>query len=738
MKSKFSVALLSAFWLLLAGVDRAPAANPPLSWLVRLPGLAEQQTNTVIMTPTHGFPITYMSSTLVNMPEGYTVTNGTYAGWSMSYATPIYDKEPAPATLYFSYGSLPIHLSSGYWDRINYILNHKHGISTDVQNAIWHFIGGPVPPENSEFNPASAAALALMADAEANGAGFQPEPGQIVAVILDMGPALQLNIIEVTVPFPPPACPIIDYLFDDLNGNGSRDEGEPAIHDATLVLTDCGGNVISSMVTETNGFYYFDLLTDSLPRQVRLWLQGHTNYTHATTLIGGFGLDGYTVCFGVAPECTFQAVEGSHLLQPASVGHRVWEDMNGNGIQDEGEPGLSDVTVDLIRGTTVVAARVTDGQGRFSFSGIYPGSYSLRCALPSGCVVTKLNQGGDASLDNDAQASGGTAVFALASGQSDLTRGIGVFHPVAIGNRVWTDANGNGLQDTNELGLSGVLVELRDCGSNLLTSVLSSATGNYLFSDLAPGSYRLRFSASTNFIGTLADNAGDALDSDADPITGWTACLTLQSGDTNLTVDAGFNIATQVGDRVWEDLNGNGVQDKGEPGLAGIAVQLLKSSGAMVATTTTDANGYYLFTGLRPGAYKLKFIAPKGWLFTLQNIGDDTFDSDASRIGGRTANFTVANGKANRTLDCGLRRPFAFVTFPQTTWGGTPKGTNIVAQLTNHFAALYGTNGLRIGTTNGITFTRAKAIQMFLPAAGTARSLIKSAYSPSPVCISSY
>ena len=730
MKLKLPAVPLFASLLTLAGALCASAANPPLSWLVRLPSLAVQQTNTASMTPDYGFPVHYMESRLANVPEGYTVTNGTYAGWCMSYATPIYARYSTPATFYLSYDKLPVHLSHANWDRVNYILNHKQGISTDVQNALWHFIGGPVAPENSEFNPPSRAALALMADAEANGAGFQPEPGQIVAVILDMGPNLQLNIIEVTVPFPPPACPILDNLYSDVNGNGTREDNEPAIHDATLVLTDCQGNALGSIVTDTNGFYYFDLPTSTLPRQTRLWLQGHTNHVNPTSLAGAFGLDGYTVCFNVAPECTLQVVQGSELLRPASVGHRVWEDTNGNGIQDDGEPGLEGVTVDLLKGTSVIASKLTGADGRFSFTELYPGSYALRCVKPIGCFGTRRHQGPDAALDNDADVDGRTASFTLASAQSDMTRDIGLIHRAVVGDRVWNDLNGNGIQDTNEIGLAGVLVELRDCAGNLVTSTNTSANGGYLFANVHPGRYQLVFRASTNFVGAFANLGGNSIDSDADPITGATACLALRSGETNLTIDAGFVPATHIGDRVWDDLNGNGVQDKGEPGLAGISVQLLKSNGAFVARTTTDASGMYLFTGLRPGSYMLKFLAPKGWIFTLQNIGDDTLDSDSSRINGRTANFTVASGQPNRSVDCGLRRPFAFVSFPQTTWGGTPKGTNLAARLTNHFAALYGTNGLRIGATNGLTFTSAKAIQLFLPAGGRAGSLLRSQANP--------
>jgi len=73
-----------------------------------------------------------------------------------------------------------------------------------------------------------------------------------------------------------------------------------------------------------------------------------------------------------------------------------------------------------------------------------------------------------------------------------------------------------------------------------------------------------------------------------------------------------------IGDTIWGDTNGNGVgpagvdagpgagtpdpSDANEPPLAGVTVNLLDSTGAVVATTETDVNGNYLFTGLDPTA----------------------------------------------------------------------------------------------------------------------------------------
>ena len=68
-------------------------------------------------------------------------------------------------------------------------------------------------------------------------------------------------------------------------------------------------------------------------------------------------------------------------------------------------------------------------------------------------------------------------------------------------------------------------------------------------------------------------------------------------GASDATRDAGLRsaAAAAIGDRVWLDANGNGIQDTGEPGVGGVAVSLLNGT-TVVATTTTDATGAYSFS----------------------------------------------------------------------------------------------------------------------------------------------
>nr|WP_262924051.1 SdrD B-like domain-containing protein [Spirosoma liriopis] len=111
-----------------------------------------------------------------------------------------------------------------------------------------------------------------------------------------------------------------------------------------------------------------------------------------------------------------------------------------------------------------------------------------------------------------------------------------------------------------------------------------------------------------------------------------------------------------LGDFVWVDTDKDGVQDAGEPGLPGVVVVLLDGNNTPIASTTTSATGAYSFTGLTPGVpYSVSFTAPSGYTATLANQGgDDTKDSDADPITGRTQSVTLAPGENNPTLDAGF------------------------------------------------------------------------------------
>jgi hypothetical protein len=112
----------------------------------------------------------------------------------------------------------------------------------------------------------------------------------------------------------------------------------------------------------------------------------------------------------------------------------------------------------------------------------------------------------------------------------------------------------------------------------------------------------------------------------------------------------------KIGDFVWQDMNRNGIQDSGEPGIGGVTVTL---SGAATATTTTAADGSYHFNNLAAGTYNVTFATPASsgnpFVATTANAGvNDAVDSDP--VGGVVTGIVLAAGETKNTIDAGFYR----------------------------------------------------------------------------------
>ena len=138
--------------------------------------------------------------------------------------------------------------------------------------------------------------------------------------------------------------------------------------------------------------------------------------------------------------------------------------------------------------------------------------------------------------------------------------------------------------------------------------------------------------------------------------------ITLSSGETDNTIDAGYYELAALGDFVWEDTNANGIQDGGEPGIDGVTVNLMDAAMNVIGTTVTAGGGAYSFTGLTPGDYLVQFVTPAGYVQTTQDVPNDgtnqdgNIDSDAGALG-KTALITLSSGETDNTIDAGYILP---------------------------------------------------------------------------------
>lgn len=126
-------------------------------------------------------------------------------------------------------------------------------------------------------------------------------------------------------------------------------------------------------------------------------------------------------------------------------------------------------------------------------------------------------------------------------------------------------------------------------------------------------------------------------------------------------------LLSSVGDYVWLDINANGLQDSGEPGVDGATVHLLSANGDLLRQTVTDTDGYYLFADLVDGDYRVRFVLPAGHLFTVPEAGDDfETDSDADPLTGDSGIFTLPPATDIRDIDAGLVQSTASIKLTKT------------------------------------------------------------------------
>lgn len=226
-----------------------------------------------------------------------------------------------------------------------------------------------------------------------------------------------------------------------------------------------------------------------------------------------------------------------------------------------------------------------------------------------------------------------------------------------IGDFVWNDLNHNGIQDAGEPGIPHARLTLLDAANRELHSTTTGANGDYLFSPLCAGTYKIVVDEATLPAGVLPtpSNVGTdtAVDSNGSPAT-----VTLATNDTaDVSIDFGYTTPCtgKIGDLVWHDKNRNGLQDAGEAGIAGVPVTLKDAAAStVIATTATDANGFYSFSGLCATTYTVEATTPTDYTPTNPLIGPDRA---ADSNGSPTTVVLASDSSADLTADFGFITP---------------------------------------------------------------------------------
>ncbi|MBK9735559.1 MAG: cadherin-like domain-containing protein [Saprospiraceae bacterium] len=366
------------------------------------------------------------------------------------------------------------------------------------------------------------------------------------------------------------------------------------------------------------------------------------------------------------------------LVEPlnptGSIGNYVWHDSNGDGVQNPAEQGVQNVTVRLYtRSGTLVGTKVTNGLGAYLFENVLAGDYYLKFSTPAQYNFTFANRGDDtrdSDVDNG-NGAGTTSYITLEPGEQNNTVDAGVYICAPIGDLVWYDTNKNDRWETNENGINGLKVNLwrNHFGTWIVWDYKftghkpgTPSDDGYFNFCAPPGQYYIEVTLPPlGLVRAVADVGNDEeIDSDINNSNGvgTSASFTVTSGQSMLSLGAGYYPEAIVGNLVWRDDNMNGIQESGEAKMAGVLVEAVAvATGAVLRSSITDSDGTYVMDELEKKEIYLRFTPPAGFGATLPRAGsNDAKDSDVDHSYGpnTTRMFSMQPAMLNNNIDMGL------------------------------------------------------------------------------------
>ncbi|QOV89027.1 SdrD B-like domain-containing protein [Humisphaera borealis] len=433
---------------------------------------------------------------------------------------------------------------------------------------------------------------------------------------------------------------LIGIKFQDTNGNGIRDSADPALARFTIYIDANGNNTLDSgernTTTDADGTFAFSNVGPGTFRIREVVPSGWTQTTaNPSPIVMTSGANVTSIRFG------------NRLTAVKQISGAKFQDTNGDGIRQAGEPGVASVTLYLdVNGNgqrdNGELSTLTDATGAYGFTNVTPGTYKVREAVPAGWVQTTANP---------------AAVNVTATGT--VVGGIfGDFQLGTIGGTKFQDTNGNAIRDSGEPGLAGVTIFIDSNLNGALNTgeryTKSDGNGTFSFANVGPGRYSIREVKPNGWTQTTANPAAILMTSGA-------SILSVRFGNKPVAV-------RQVSGIKFNDYNGDGIRQSGEAGLSGVTLYLdangnnLKDTGEI--TTLTDASGGYAFVNVAAGTYSVREVAPTGWIRTTANPGAIVVALAGGTIAGGTfGNFKLGSvaGKVTQDIcDCPDVLPSAF------------------------------------------------------------------------------
>ena len=366
---------------------------------------------------------------------------------------------------------------------------------------------------------------------------------------------------------------VCGHLYLDENGNGMQDLGEDDLPNVDVIITDVNNNV-QTISSDENGDYCAFVPQGVVQLDID---ENDPDYPTGSVQTEG---DDPTLAFAISSQTVDGGNDGFSFYGEI-CGH-VYNDLNGNGTQDPGEPGLSNVDVIITDSNGNLYTAVT------ILNPANPSEDGDWCIfVPPGNVTVNIDENDPDFLTGSMQTEGENPSFVTAVVGQTVDAGNDGYQ--LLGNlcgHLYLDENGNGMQDIGETDLQNIDVVVEDFSGNIQT-VSSDANGNYC-ANVAPGT------AIVDVDETDPDFPQNATQTEGtDP-----SSVFAISGQTVDAGNDGYSIYGELCGHIYHDVNGNGMQDAGEPDLPLVDVIITDGNGTTYTVTTQldpdgDLNGVW-------------------------------------------------------------------------------------------------------------------------------------------------
>lgn len=423
----------------------------------------------------------------------------------------------------------------------------------------------------------------------------------------------------------------------DCGGDHDADGTTPIPGVRVELLTE-SGTFVARTTTGADGSYQFNDIPVGNYRIVEFTpdglLDGGSHVGRINGLAVGTSINGGLISnitmtpAGVGVEYNFCEAA------PAAISGFVFHDADDDGRRESGEEAIPGVRVALVDSSgREVATTVSGANGRYEFTGILPGEYSIVETQPDGFFDGR-DTAGNVRGTTVGRSTGADTLAGILLRQGDIgvEYNFGELRPATLSGRVHVDLDEDCVLDPSEETLAGVTITLLDSSGREVGRTVTGDDGTYTFTNIVPGTYTIVQTQPEGFFegsATPGSAGGTRIG------TNRIGSITLTSGEIAVDYDFCERPPAEISGSVFNDRDENNLFDSNDVGIQGARIDLFRD-GELIATTTTDARGDYRFTNLPAGQYVVRETQPAGFLqggqFSGSAGGDDSVQDVISRI----------------------------------------------------------------------------------------------------------